>query len=145
MPPSMRITSLSLVLLLSGALATLPARAATQLPRPVPYVTGGIGLDEREALMQEAKTEGYNLKVVTAATGGAYLASIMLRIVDEQGSEVLRTAMDGPWLFTKLPPGTYTVTATLGDSSHSQKVRLPATGLREVVLRWRVPEGVPPR
>src|SRR5690606_23588370 len=102
-----------------------------------------VGLDEREAMLQEAKQEGHNLKVVAAATGGAYLADVTIRIADAQGKEILQAAMDGPWLFAKLPAGRYTITADDGTESHKRTVQLPATGTREVVFRWQRPDNLP--
>lgn len=118
------------------------AHAQTQIVVPVPYVTGGIGLGEREALMKEAKQAGYNLKVVTAATGGAYLANVLVRIADRQGTQVLEGAMDGPWLYVKLPSGQYTVTASDGEQTHKRTVQLSDKGMREVIFRWNRPDNV---
>lgn len=115
---------------------SLAALAQTQVATPVPYVTGGIGLDERETMLQQAKQEGYNLKIVAAATGGAYLGGVTVRIVGRDGKQVLQAAMDGPWLYVKLPPGSYTVTADDGEQAHKRATQVPATGLREIVFRW---------
>src|SRR5689334_17683016 len=72
----------------------------------VPYVTGGVGTDERQALLD--KESEYNLKIVTAETSGDYLGDV--RIVVESGkSPVLDAAMNGPILLARLAPGTYTI------------------------------------
>lgn len=113
------------------------AQAQTQVVTPVPYVTGGIGLGEREALSQEAKLEGYNLKVVTAATDGAYLANVSVRVSDREGGQVFEGAMDGPWLFAKLPAGQYTVTASDGAQTQKRTVQISEKGMREVMFLWQ--------
>lgn len=118
------------------------AYAQTQVATPTPYVTGGIGLDEREALLKEATTEGYNLKVVTAASAGAYLANISIRVDDRKGATVLEGAMDGPWLFAKLPSGQYTVSASDGQQAQKRTVQLSDKGMREVIFRWNRPDNV---
>lgn len=134
------------VLMLALAALPLAAFGQTQVDHPVPYVSGGVGLDEREALLQEAKQEGYNLKVVAAVSGGAYLADVRVSIADGQGKQVLEAAMDGPWLFAKLAPGRYTVTASDGQQSQKRTVNVPAIGTREVIFRWtRGPEADLPR
>lgn len=125
----------------AGALVMLGAQGAahaqTQVVVPVPFLTGGIGLGEREALTQEAAQGGYNLKVVTAAAGGAYVADVSVHISDRQGTEVLQTALDGPWLFVKLPPGKYTVIASDGKQTQKRSVELSGKGMREVMFRWQ--------
>lgn len=134
------IRMLPVLALLALNLAAAPAQAQPQSVAPIPFISGGVGTDEREAMTREAKTEGYNLKIVTAATGGAYLASVDVRIADRQGAEVLHTAMDGPWLLVKLPAGRYTVVADDGTQKHTRTVNVPAAGTREVVLRWQRPQ-----
>lgn len=135
-------------LALAAICAALPLQvsAQTQIVTPVPYVSGGVGVDEREALQQEAKQEGYNLKVVATATDGAYLAGITVRIADAQGVEVLQAAMDGPWLYVKLPAGRYTLSADDGRQTHKRAVDVPAQGTRETVFRWEraahTPKGI---
>ena len=126
-------------LILAVVLAGLAihAQAQTQVAAPFPYVTGGIGLDEREALLKEVKAEGYNLKVVTAATAGAYLANVSVRIEDRKGATVLEGAMDGPWFFAKLPSGQYTVSASDGQQTQKRTVQVSDKGMREVIFRWK--------
>jgi len=117
-----------------------PAWAQTQVVTPVPYATGGIGLDEREQLRQDAKRLGYNLKIVTAADAGNYLGSVQVTIADARGAQVLQAALDGPWLYAKLPPGRYAISATDGTTTRKRTVDVPAGGTREVVLTWPRPE-----
>lgn len=88
----------------------------------IPYISGGIGSDERDALNQ--KTRDFNLKVVCATKEGAYLADITLQIREESGTTVLAVKSEGPWFFTKLAPGNYTVTAAEGETTLSQKVQI---------------------
>jgi len=142
----MRNRTAGLALIALVAALPLSALAQTQVVTPVPHVSGGVGLDEREALMQEAKQEGYNLKVVATATDGAYLAGITVRIADTKDVEVLQAAMDGPWLYAKLPAGRYTLSADDGSKTLKRTVDVPAKGTREVVFRWErtahTPKGI---
>ncbi|HKO89348.1 MAG TPA: carboxypeptidase regulatory-like domain-containing protein [Burkholderiales bacterium] len=109
----------------------------------VSYVTGGIGLEEREALV--TNTSDFNLKVVNAIPGGAYVSDTTVSVVNATGQEVLRTTLDGPWLIAKLPPGKYTISASdLSRTAQARTVQLSERGQREVVLRWTdVPVAAP--
>ena len=88
----------------------------------IPYVSGGIGLDEREA-MSEIASE-YNLKIVFALKEGNYLADASVLIKNAQGRTVLDAVADAPWFYAKLPAGNYTVTATIAEKAENQAVEI---------------------
>jgi hypothetical protein len=102
----------------------------------VPYISGGVGADEREAFA--AKEKEYNLKIVVAEKSGDYLGDVQVGIESAGKRRILETAMEGPILLAKLPPGTYRITATSGRDRLTQTVNVPPQGLREVILRWEV-------
>lgn len=91
----------------------------------VPYTSGGISLEERQALSQTAGD--YNLKLVFAATGGAYLGDVKVTI-SGPGGRVLDAVSAGPWFFAKLPPGKYRVEATSGGRTQSKAVSVGGRG-----------------
>ena len=91
--------------------------------KSVPYVTGGVGQDER-AWLHSMET-GYNLKLVFALRSKEFLASPMVTIADNNGKEVLHTMADGPWFLAKLPAGEYKVTVSRpGHRTEVQHVRV---------------------
>ena len=100
----------------------------------IPYISGGVGADEREEFA--AKEAEYNLKIVVAETSGDYLADVKVVIESASKDRVLETVMEGPILLAKLPPGTYTIRATSGRNRLTQTVSIPAQGPRQVVFRW---------
>jgi hypothetical protein len=78
-----------------------------------PYMSGGIGADERALMGKEAKD--YNLKLAFAERSGQYLAEVKLVVAGEDGKEIINTTTNGPWFYIKLPPGTYNVRAAVGN------------------------------
>jgi hypothetical protein len=77
-------------------------------PQGVSYTSGGVSLEEREAL--QAQGGGYSLWVVTAAMkSGAYLSGVRVMIRDAKKSVVFEGELGGPWLFINLPLGRYEV------------------------------------
>ena len=100
----------------------------------IPYISGGVGADEREQFA--AKEAEYNLKIVVAETSGDYLADVKVVIESASRGRMLETTMDGPILLATLPPGTYTIRATSGRDRLTQTVSIPAQGPRQVVFRW---------
>jgi hypothetical protein len=105
------------------------------VPADVPYISGGTGVDEREALLTQEKD--YSLKIVAAETSGDYLANVQVVIESARKQRVLETTMDGPILLAKLAPGTYTIRATSDEKTLTKTVTIPAQGLRQVDFRWR--------
>src|SRR5712692_2074213 len=100
-----------------------------------PYLSGGIGLDEREALRSLANE--YNLYLSFALKKGNYLSDIKVLITDDRGATVLAAISQGPWFFTKLPAGTYRIKAeTLGESLE-QMVHAPQQGQARLSFLWK--------
>lgn len=70
----------------------------------------------------------YNLKRIFAVTAGNYLSDVEVQIRDTRGREVLETTSQGPWLFTKLPAGTYHVQVNTLVRSLKQVAQVPSAG-----------------
>lgn len=87
----------------------------------IPYASGGVGEDERQALT--AMASKYSLKLVFAGKGsGEFLSNVKVAVKDRKGGTVLDAVADGPWLFAKLPPGSYQVTASVGEQHQTRPV-----------------------
>jgi len=106
----------------------------TGISHGMPYMSGGIGLDSREAL--RAKEGEYNLMVILALKDGHYLGGGALIVHNLAGKAVLEVDAKGPWMFAKLPPGTYTVAAKVGHETRSKKIVIGENGLKRVLLTW---------
>jgi len=114
------------------------------------YLSGGITSSDRE--LMRSQSGRYGLWIATVAKGsGAYLTDAQLRIVDTQRqTPVLERTSDGPWFMVALPPGRYTVSATLHTDgvavpqTLTQQVTVPARGRHQAVLRFKSPAQVSP-
>ena len=101
----------------------------------IPYLSGGVGWEERIAIGRVAK--GYNLKLTFAASAGAYLSNLMVGIRDRRGKLLLEMESNGPWFLAKLPEGRYRITAALRGQKKIQRVKV-SEGLSKVIFNWRV-------
>ena len=105
-------------------------------------LSGGSTVGDRVTM--HAEKSAYSLWVATVARpSGAYLADAKLRIVNLGDKSVaLERTMEGPWLMAALPAGKYEISATYkaaaGSSAHtlSNRVTVPKSGQRQVVLRF---------
>ena len=105
-----------------------------------PYLSGGVGSDERLALEERAK--GFNVKLVFAAADGSYVADVKLEIGDAKNQAMISTTTTGPWFFIELPPGTYSVKATFaGQSKEVRALRVSKNKRAYQVFVWNLAGG----
>lgn len=131
--------------LLSGALL-LNASAAgaesvtappAQTQNGIEYVTGGIGAPEAEAMKALAPQYPLALTFAKRSEGHeVFLAAVAVVIRDAAGATVLEVNADGPYLFARLAPGTYTVSATYHGKEMSKRVSVSETGSTAIALVW---------
>jgi hypothetical protein len=101
----------------------------------IPYASGGIGLDSRDALL--AREGNYNLMVILSLEDGHYLGGAALTVRDQAGKTALKVDAKGPWVFAKLPPGSYTVEATARDITRKRQVLIgKKKELKRAHLTW---------
>jgi len=112
---------------------TCPVRE--QRYKSIPYLTGGVGLDERRFLERIGRE--HNLKLVFAKTNGKYLGDVQVTIHEARGRVVLDTFSDGPWLFVTLPPGKYTVTVRESGALQSKTVSLSPLRQTRINFFWK--------
>ncbi|MEE4377599.1 MAG: carboxypeptidase-like regulatory domain-containing protein [Candidatus Competibacteraceae bacterium] len=134
-----QITVCRVVVLLLGAVLTMPLAAQESLQirdyQGIAYVSGGVGLDEREAL---ATMSGqFNLKLTFAMSTGNYLSDVQVRIMDRSGSQVFEATADGPLLYARLPPGSYTVQVSGFEQDFQRKAQIQANRQTQLAFYWR--------
>ena len=88
----------------------VPGILAAVTVQGLPYLTGGVGSDERAVMVRMGV--GYSTKLVFAGRTGNYLAGVGVAVKDQSGKVVTDINGAGPWLYIKLPPGIYDVDAT---------------------------------
>lgn len=102
-----------------------------------PYVSGGVGDESIERL--NAQAGQFNLKLVFALSAGDYVSDVGVSIADAKGRIVLAGTSDGPWFYTRLPAGSYRVSATLAERTVKRQVSIGRSGLKTVDFRWPSP------
>jgi hypothetical protein len=139
---------LGLALLITCAALAQTAAPATEPGGPPPpvrsvdgieYLNGGAGEEARAAI--DAQRSAFPLRLVFSVASGAYVVADRVDISDAQG-KVFGVDHAGPMLLVKLPPGDYTVDASVAGRSEQRKVRV-ARETTTVNLRW--PDEAKPR
>ena len=114
-----------------AALATGTAAFAQRVPGTL---SGGVGLEEREQMMQ--RYGEYNLHLGFAEQSGEFLAGVQVSARDENGAVVFSGVTEGPLLFAKVPPGAYRVTASYGGVVRTRVVRVSDAPGPIEYFRW---------
>lgn len=134
----MRFKILLFVLIACGAAVAAGTAQSAQnqimTSGQVTFASGGVGDDSLQRM--EALSKDFNLKVIFALKAGNYVSDVAVVISDVRGAKVLETVSEGPWFLAKLPPGKYQFTATYENESFTRATTIPATGQRELILRW---------
>jgi hypothetical protein len=131
------VAAVSLALL---PLLAVPARAGVEAPRvraegAIAYLSGGISEEGQRETLELGKP--FNLQVVFTLASGEYLADVRVSIADAKGARVLDTVAEGPFLFVKLPPGTYRISASLNEQAIARTIAVGPRGQQVVHLRWK--------
>ncbi|HUL65107.1 MAG TPA: carboxypeptidase-like regulatory domain-containing protein [Burkholderiaceae bacterium] len=127
------------------ALVAWPAAAMTdgRTTQDRPFVSGGTTSEEVADL--RTKQPFFSISLLTAARGsGAYLAGVHVRIVDAQGTLVLDTDMDGPFLLVDLTPGKYQLEAVNEGETQKRTLTLREGNQQRVVLYFKSDADVSP-
>ena len=135
---STRVASTLLAGLLAGAAGiTLAADPALVTNRP--FINGGITKDEADLLRQEAPR--YPLEITLARRGetaghNEFVAEAQLRVLDASGRVVLERSDTGPIFLAALPDGAYTIEATYGGQTKTQRVQVAGGRHATVTFLW---------
>jgi len=108
-----RYQGLAGAVLLALCIPSFAAASHSESAGNVPYVTGGVGLDESTRMI--ADRSHYPLAVeIYEREGGhdLYTAGAKVVVRDEDGHEVLDTVAKGPFVFADVPAGHYAVEVT---------------------------------
>ena len=100
-----------------------------------PYLNGGVGKDEADAMRQVAKN--YPLRITFAQGADNEFTMADVAILDASGTPVFELPHAGPLLYVALPEGRYTVVARNQDLTKTQRVTLGDASGRDVVFDWR--------
>jgi hypothetical protein len=133
---------LGLLLVASPAAWAQDELPPVQRAGEVEYMSGGIGLDESQAMAQAARQWPLALEfAVQSGSRGEYTADVAVLIRDAQGRTTLQTTADGPFLLVRLAPGRYTVEATLAGKTQRRSVTVAAKQPAKAIFVWKADKG----
>ena len=115
--------------------ATSASAATLYQPEIGSHLNGGIGVDGRQAMQAERKHYNLQLRFAQARTG-EYLSGVSVTITPQSRKGApLHFEDAGPWLYVRLHPGSYRISALAEGKKQVRTVSVDkaATGL---VVYW---------
>jgi hypothetical protein len=113
--------------------ANAPLDVETRL-NGVDIACTGIGLEARA----DPRWGSYGVRIELSNSRNEYLSDGVITLRDGSGRPLLSARCDAPWLLLRLPPGRYSVEATLPDAApRSSAFIAPRTGQLRVVLQFK--------
>jgi len=100
----------------------------------VTYVSGGVGMEERQQLKAMAADD--NLALSFALVNGHYLGGAEVTIKDHSGKQLLEASADNPLFFARVPAGQYIIQATVMGKTVTREVTIPARGQARISFVW---------
>ncbi len=133
-PPRLKcLLPAALALALTVSAGAQPDRV--QEANGVTFVSGGIGADSRDSLA--AREKSYNFKLVMTLEGsGTYVSDARVTLATTAGQKLVEHVTEGPLFLAGLPAGTYVVTATFRNVTHTRKFQVRADRLHTEYMRW---------
>ena len=101
------------------------ANANSNTQDKIAWMSGGVGSEGRDYMRREAGE--YNVHLTFSGRQGHYLANIPYA-VQHQGLEIHAGVADGPLLYLKLAPGTYTISAELDGERQQKRITVGSGG-----------------
>jgi hypothetical protein len=124
----------------SDSSSTPAALPPVQSQGQTEYLTGGIGADESEAILQEARTWPLVLELTqNGPTRAAYISDVRVTIKDGSGTMILDTVTEGPFLLVRLVPGKYSIDASYESKTLHRDVSIGKGGSNKIMLLWPAP------
>jgi len=101
------------------------------------FVTGGVGLDESQALREAAPH--WPLAMRFTGSGSDYLADVHVHVTDAHGATILQADSRGPYMLVKLRPGHYTVQASYEGHAQTRPLTIKHGAHEKLDFSWNQP------
>ncbi len=103
------------------------------------FITGGIGSDVSKAMQAEAKQ--WPLLIEFSQADGqakpAWVSGVKISISDAKNAPLLDTICDGPLMLVKLPPGSYSISASYNGVAQTRTLVSAKDVPQRIVITWK--------
>ena len=119
----------------SIVLAQIPS---TQYSKGISYISGGVGAEESQAILAEAKQWPLLLELSQLENGrGVWIFGAKIKIVNSQNQVIFDAQADGPYILINLTAGQYQIEASYQGVSQKRSVSIQASAPQKLAIFWK--------
>ena len=125
------------LLFVSGGLAfgQIPE---TQHSQGIAYISGGVGQEESDAILAEAKQWPILLELSQLENGrGVWIFGSQINIKNQQQKVIFDAQADGPYMLINLAPGVYQITASYQGVQQVRTLTVKADFSQKINIFWK--------
>ncbi len=110
----------------------------TQLSRGISYISGGVGEEESQAILAEAKRWPLLVELSQLENGrGVWIFGAMIKILNSQNQVIFDAQADGPYILINLAVGQYQIEASYLGVTQKRSVNAQASAPQKLAIFWK--------
>jgi len=110
----------------------------TQYSQGISYVSGGVGEEEAQAILDDAKRWPLMLELSQLERGrGVWIFGATIQILNMQNQTIFDAQANGPYILINLPVGNYQIAATYQGVVQKKSVSVKSTASQKINLFWK--------
>ena len=110
----------------------------TQYSQGIAYISGGVGEEESQAILAEAKQWPVLLELSQLENGrGIWIFGAKIKILNANNQVVFDAQADGPYMLINLPTGNYQLEGTYGENVQKRTIVVKSILPQKINLFWR--------
>jgi hypothetical protein len=110
----------------------------TQYSQGISYISGGVGEEESQAILAEAKQWPILLELSQLENGrGVWIFGAKIKILNAQNQVVFDAQADGPYMLVNLPVGDYLLEGSYQGVVQKRSVTVKTESPQKINLFWK--------
>lgn len=119
----------------SVALAQIPD---TQYSQGISYISGGVGEEESQAILAEAKQWPLLLELSQLENGrGVWIFGAKIKILNSQNQVIFDAQADGPYILINLNAGQYQIEASYQGATQKRSANIQTSAPQKLAIFWK--------
>ncbi|MBU3578290.1 carboxypeptidase-like regulatory domain-containing protein [Polynucleobacter sp. UK-Kesae-W10] len=124
--------------LVMGSSFTLAQIPDTQRSEGIAYISGGVGEEETNAILSEAKQWPLLLELSQIENGrGVWIFGAQIKVINSQKKVIFDAQADGPYMLINLESGDYQIQASYQGVEQKRSISVKAGTPQKIVIFWK--------
>jgi hypothetical protein len=104
----------------------------------IAYISGGVGLEESEAILAEAKQWSVLLELSQLEGGrGIWIFGAQIKIINTKQKVIFDAQAEGPYILINLEPGEYVLQAAYQGVEQKRVISVKSSQSQKITLFWK--------